>query len=209
MSLSKNELVYLMAYADGEVDADEMPEVEALLSKSEEARLVMAQQLALREWVVRDADARATQGRADAIADAVMAGVEKMGGASVISIERARAKKELNRQRVKEFSALGAIAAAVALFFLWPSQEAPPLAEGTVPVPSVAPEPSAAPPEPEAPSNAPVGPSVAAVAMAESEVPGIDVQAVESQQPFSIFYVPSATGANAHASSVVVWIGEE
>jgi len=207
MSLSKNELVYLMAYADGEVDADEIPEVEALLAKSEEARLVLAQQVALREWVVRDAERRATDGNADSIADAVMAGVGKMGGAAVISIERARVKKELNLQRVKEFSALGAIAAAVALFFLWPSQETQPLAEETVTVPSVAPEPSAPPVEP---SNAPVGPSVAAVAMAESEVPGIDVQAVESpQHPFSIFYVPSATGANAHASSVVVWIGEE
>ena len=40
-TLSKNELVYLMAYADGEVDADEIPEVEALIAKSEEAQQIM------------------------------------------------------------------------------------------------------------------------------------------------------------------------
>lgn len=208
MSLSKNELVYLMAYADGEVDADEMPEVEALIAKSEEARQIMAQQAALRDWVIREGEQRATEGRADRIADAVMAGVEEMGGAKVISLERGRAHRELNRQRVKEFGALFAIAAAVALFVFWPAQESGPVAELEKPaIPSA----SAVEPSQAEPSASPVAQgSEEAVATAEGEVPAIDVQAVESpEHQFSIFYVPAATGANAHASSVVVWIGEE
>jgi hypothetical protein len=208
MSLSKNELVYLMAYADGEVDADEMPEVEALIAKSEEARQIMAQQAALRDWVIREGEQRATEGRADRIADAVMAGVEEMGGAKVISLEQGRAKRELNRQRVKEFGALFAVAAAVALFVFWPAQESGPVAE--LEKPAIIPSASAVEPSAE-PSAPPVAPgSEEVVATAEGEVPAIDVQAVESpEHQFSIFYVPAATGANAHASSVVVWIGEE
>jgi hypothetical protein len=206
-TLSKNELVYLMAYADGEVDADEIPEVEALIAKSEEAQQIMVQQAALREWVVRQGEQRATEARADRIADAVMAGVEELGGAKVISLERGRAKRELNRQRTKEFGALAAIAAAVALFWFWPSQQEAPVAqvqkEAQPVVPAVT-----APSVSESASAEPTAPE--AVANAEGEVPGIDIQAVESpQHQFSIFYVPAATGTNAHASSVVVWIGEE
>ena len=212
MSLSKNELVYLMAYADGEVDEDEMPEVEALIAKSEEAQHLMVQQSALRDWVIRDGERRATEGRADLIADAVMAGVEGLGGAKVIAIERGRAKRELNQQRMKEFGALAAIAAAVALFVLWPSEENAPVAEREVPaVPSVTPaSPGTA--GSAAPNEEPLGgPSEAlAIAEGEGEVSPIDIQAVESpEHQFSIFYVPAATGTNAHASSVVVWIGEE
>jgi len=212
MSLSKNELVYLMAYADGEVDADEMPEVEALIAKSEEAQHIMVQQEALRDWVVRDGEQRATEGRANLIADAVMAGIDGMGGAKVIAIERGRAKRELNQQRLKEFGALAAIAAAVALFALWPSPENAPVAERVAepetsasPVSPLPTPPASAPPNEETP-----GAPSEALAASEGEVPAIDIQAVESpEHQFSIFYVPAATGTNAHASSVVVWIGEE
>ena len=210
MRLSKNELVYLMAYADGEVDEDEMPEVEALIAKSEEAQHIMVQQAALRDWVLRDGDRRATEGRADLIADAVMAGVQGLGGAKVIAIERGRAKRELNQQRLKEFGALAAIAAAVALFALWPSQESGPVAENTA-VPSATPASSGTAPSGSAsPSEENPPPEALAMAEGEGEVSPIDIQAVESpEHQFSIFYVPAATGANAHASSVVVWIGEE
>jgi hypothetical protein len=207
VSLTKNELLYLMAYTDGEVDEDELPEVEALIAKSEEAQRILVQQGALRDWVVRDGERRASEGRADRIADAVMASVEELGGANVIALERGRAKRELNRQRVKEFGALAAIAAAIALFVFWPSPpEGPVAATGKDTV-----APTHEPVAPAPPSAAPQPPSSAeAVASAAGEIPAIDIQAVESpQHPFSIFYVPAATGESAHASSVVVWIGEE
>jgi anti-sigma factor RsiW len=121
MSLTKNELLYLMAYADGEVDDDELPEVEALIAKSDEAKQVLEQQAALRQWALDAGEASATQARADGIADAVMSKIEALGGASVITLERERAKRSLNRQRTKEFGALAAVAAVVSLFYLWPS----------------------------------------------------------------------------------------
>jgi anti-sigma factor RsiW len=208
VSLSKNELIYLMAYADGEVDADEMPEVEALIAKSEEAQHVMAQQAALRDWVVGDGERRATEGQADRIADAVMAQIEELGGAKVIALERGRAQRELNRQRTKEFGALAAIAAAVALFWFWPSSESAPIAKKEPIAPSASSAAHPDTPPAETAAAAPLG--SAEVLATDGELPGIDIQAVESPaHQFSIFYVPAATGANAHASSVVVWIGEE
>ncbi len=208
MSLSKNELLYLMAYVDGEVDDDELPEVLALIEKSEEARQIVAQEVALADWVRADADAHATAGRADGIAESVMKRIDAEGGAKIITLERQRAKRELDRQRVKEFGALAAVAAAIALFYLWPSTPDR-VAQGPNPdaVQSAAPVAPAPPSAAPAPSAAP---EPSAVAANEGEIPAIDVQAVESpQHQFSIFYVPAGTGANPHASSVVVWIGEE
>jgi hypothetical protein len=213
MSLSKNELLYLMAYADGEVDDDELPEVEALIANSDEARRILEQQAALRQWVVDAGDKSATRGRAQGIADVVMATIDEQGGAKLITLERERAKRALNQQRIKEFGALLAVAAAVLLFFLWPSapEQGPVVAQETTKAaagPSASAQPAATPSAPAEPAAAQDTPS--AVASAEGEVPSIDVQAVESpEHQFSIFYVPGATGANASASSVVVWIGEE
>jgi len=218
MSLSKNELLYLMAYADGEVDDDELPEVEALIAKSEEARRVLAQQSALRQWALDAAESSAKRGRADGIADAVMTEIENLGGAKVITLERERAKRVLNQQRTKEFGALAAVAAVVALFYFWPSNEAPvPVADQsakTIAQPPGSAKPQTPPTSPGAAGVTGQNPEPPAVAVAEpAEEPSIDVQAVESpQHPFSIFYVPgvAATGAaGASASSVVVWIGEE
>jgi hypothetical protein len=212
MKLSKNELLYLMAYDDGEVDDDEIPEVEALIDKSDEAKAVRAQQAALSRWVKDAAEAAATKAGADDIASKVLAQIDELGGAKVIEIERTRAKRELNEQRVKEFGAIAAIAAAVALFYLWPADE-PKVADNKPPAASTA---AAAPATstqvvPATPAPSPNDQSPEAVAAAETEsAPGIDVQAVESpQHPFSIFYVPGATGNEPSASSVVVWIGEE
>jgi anti-sigma factor RsiW len=208
VSLSKNELLYLMAYADGEVDDDELPEVEALIAKSDEAKQVLGQQDALRQWVFEAGEKSATRGRADRIADAVLASIEEQGGAKLITLERERAKRALNQQRVKEFSALFAVAAAAALFFLWPS---PGDVQGPVATAPSSPKVNAPVAAPEPPVATPTAQDMpAAVASAETEEPSIDVQAVESpEHQFSIFYVPGATGTNASASSVVVWIGEE
>jgi hypothetical protein len=215
VSLTKNELLYLMAYADGEVDDDEIPEVEALIAKSEEAKAVMRQQEALRQWTLDAAEGVADKGRASKIADRVMDEIEELGGAKVITLERERARRALNQQRVKEFGALAAVAAVVALFFFWPSgapDKPAAVADRGAKIPnsSTASAPAATLPHP------PASDSAAAVAAgmeaAEPEPPGVDIEAVESpQHQFSIFYVPgapNAAGASAQASSVVVWIGE-
>jgi anti-sigma factor RsiW len=209
MSLTHNELIYLMAYVDGQVDADELPEVEALLARSEEAQQIVAQHRATGDWIRQATDEQASAAGADKIADKVLLHIEQLGGGKVIGIERERARVALNRQRVKEFSALGAIAAIAAAIWLVPMRLSPvALVAGTPaePVKSAAshtpPSPSAAAPEPSAAVAAASEPS-------ESDPVGVDVQSVESpSHPFSIFYMPAASGANAQASSVVVWIAE-
>src|SRR5208282_3223519 len=102
------------------------------------------------------------------------------------------------------FAILGAVVAIVALVYAWPRNRAP---MGAI----------AAPQAPASPNGSSVliprttasgEPPAAEIAAAEPEGQGVDVQAVESpNHPVSIFYVPAA-GANSHASSVVVWIGE-
>jgi negative regulator of sigma E activity len=213
MSLSETELIYLMAYVDGQVDDDELPEVTALLARSEEARQIVAQHGALGDWIRESNDARAAAAGADRIAAQVLSEIDKLGGGKVIEIERDRAKVAKNRQRVKEFGALFAIAAIAAAFLLMPTTPTTPVAMA----PS-AKAPTKATPRPVesavvaavAPSGSAEAPIAASTAGTEQEDdPGMDVQSVDSpDHPFSIFYVPAATGLNAHSSSVVVWITE-
>lgn len=208
MSLSETELIYLMAFVDGQVDDDELPEVTALLERSEEARQIVAQHAALGDWVRESSDARAAAAGADRIAAHVLGEIDKLGGGEVIHLERERAKAALNRQRVKEFSALAAFAAVAAAFWLMPTRAPGPVAS----LPSAT-------SSPRSPRGAVTGVAVASTApsssgaatalAADPENAGVDVQSVESPgYPFSIFYVPAATGLNPHSSSVVVWIAE-
>jgi len=223
MSLTENELIYLMAYVDHQVDDDELPEVHDLLERSEEARLIVAQHAALGDWVRTSNDLRAAEAGADRIASHVMTEIESLGGAKVIEIERERGRVALNRQRVKEFGTLFAIAAVVLAFWAMPTKK--PDVVAVAPSTRPAGPPSASPhlPSPTGPSNS-AGSAVAAApsdsasddsngaALAIASDPedtDVDVQSVDSEsRPFSIFYVPAASGLNAHSSSVVVWIGE-
>jgi hypothetical protein len=215
VSLSKDELFDLMAYADGEVDPSKVAQVESLIAKSEVARRVLEQQGALRQWVLDTQGTSPAKGGADGIADAVMAKIREPAGASITTLDRARARGRpggaLPRQYILWVGPLAAVAASVALFYFWSGGPSSPrgrvaIQEGKT---SAAPPSNAPAATPAPPAEVPGAPS--AVASAEPlEEPGIDVQAVESpQHQFSIFYVPGGTGANAHASSVVVWIGEE
>jgi negative regulator of sigma E activity len=219
VSLSETELIYLMAYVDGQVDDDELPEVTALLARSEEARQIVAQHAALGDWVRQSADRAAAAAGADRIAGKVAAEIDKLGGGKVIGLERERAKAALNRQRVKEFGALGAVAAMAAAFLLLPSTGPAPVAKATATATSHASPrvgPSASPPassvalakEPDAHE----GIVASAAEDPNGDAPAIDIQSVESpSHPFSIFYmpaVPSAAGLKAQSSSVVVWITE-
>ncbi len=212
MSLSENELIYLMAHVDGQVDPDELAEVAALLERSEEARQIVAQHAALGDWVRQTTEAHAAEAGADRIAGRVLAEIEQLGGGKVIEIERERGRVALNRQRVKEFSALGVVAAIAAAFLLMPTREPAPVA-----VRETAPRASASRVSPATSGSAEVAstdvvPSTDPLALVtEPEVDGgegVEVQSVDSPSPFSLFYVPATTGLNAHSSTVVVWIDE-
>jgi hypothetical protein len=223
MSLTENELIYLMAYVDHQVDDDELPEVHDLLERSEEARLIVAQHAALGDWVRTSNDLRAAEAGADRIASHVMTEIESLGGAKVIEIERERGRVALNRQRVKEFGTLFAIAAVVLAFWAMPTKK--PDVVAVAPSTRPAGPPSASPPLPSPPGPSNSAGSAVAAAPSDSasddskgatlaiasdpEDTDVDVQSVDSEsRPFSIFYVPAASGLNAHSSSVVVWIGE-
>jgi anti-sigma factor RsiW len=198
MSLSPDELEYLMAYVDGQFDDDETPEAEALLAKNEEARRLVENVMAVGDWVREASDAKATT--ADGIADAVMEEAQALGGAKVILLEREKARRALNRQRFKEFSALAAVAAAVALFYAWPQGGVQPEMVAQVP-----PEMRAKPTPPVAPAPPPSAPPEEPAFASTDE--GVVVDSVESAHQVSIFYLPGV--ANANASSVVVWIGDD
>lgn len=204
-----------MVYVDGEVEDDEMSGVLALLAKSDEARRIVEQHSAVGEWVRVSAQQHAVAGRADDIASAVMSEVVELGLPRVAALDPRRTRSR--RERAMVVVVLCATAAAVALYAWRPQvgrrseqlsrrngaptepaavERAPAAAGGSVEsAPPVASHESAA---------------LAQIAAAEPEGQGTDVQAVESpHHPVSIFYMPAATGANGHASSVVVWIGEE
>ena len=199
MSLTTDELVYLMAYADGQVDPSDAVEVEALMARNEEARQVVASLGALGSWVRADGDDRAAAAKAGDIVDAVMKEAEGLGGASVILLEKERARRALNRQRVREFGALAAVAAAIVLVRAWPSHGATeqPIARLASTAPTASTH-AKLPPTPAAADSSP--------ALAVGSVDGVDVENVESPHNVSVFYLPVA---NKNAASVVVWIGEE
>ena len=200
MSLSRDELEYLSAYVDGQIDDEDAPEVDEVLAKSEDARRFIEDVSALGDWVRREADDKAAAAKADAIVIDVLAEAEKLGGAKIIQLERERARRALNRQRVKEFGALVACAACLALLWGWPREAAPPMAVATGPKPVVpAPPPSGAP--------SPAATSSDEEVLFAGKEPGVEVDSVESPHQVSVFYLPGV--ANANASSVVVWIGDD
>jgi hypothetical protein len=217
VSLSKTDLLELMAYRDGEIDDNKVPEVEALVARSEPAKRILEQGDALRPWAARTREATAAGSRG--IANAVMARIEELEGAAVPGLGPGRAKVGLGLRRILHapksgafgigFGTLAAVAAAVGLFYLWPlggasDQKAPLAARATRDRENGS---FSASPAPVAPSSATTSTPIAVAAAAPPEEPGIDIDAIESpEHQFSIFYVP---GATAHASSVVVWIGEE
>jgi hypothetical protein len=215
VSLTQNELIYVMAYVDGQVDDDEMPEVLEMLEKNEDARMLAAELGAVGDWVRSSSDERAIRGKADGIVELVMEEAEQLGGGKVITLERERARRALNRQRVKEFGAILAVAAVFA--FLWSRPNAPMPGEQGMMVAAHDPNlvsPGAS-PMPRPPENAPPpSPSGAAptregaetgTALAVGSEEGVDIESVESPHQVSVFYLPLT---NKNAASVVVWIGE-
>jgi hypothetical protein len=222
VSLSKDELLELMAYGDGEIDGSKLAEIEALVAKSDLAKRVLARQGALRPWAARTRDVtiRGSEGIAQAVM-ARMARIEELGGATVLRVPGERVRRGLHLPRAVRalgvvpriatgFVAIAAVAASVGLAYFWlrgaPGHQAPVAAQDRK---ILGPSPTL--PVPAAPPPARMTDTPLAVASAElPEESGIDIQAIESpEHQFSIFYVPGATGANAYASSVVVWIGEE
>lgn len=209
MSLSREQVLRLMAYADGELEDGERASVESLLAASAEARCVVAamEGSAIGEWVVRSQDERAARGGADGIADAVIA---KIQAPAAVDIAAARRRQEERQRASRRTGAIAvgflALAAGVALYV------ASNRSGGSV-VPSM---PVAAnPPATSALSTAATAaqPAIApSAALPENAVaresPPVEIES--DSDDVSVYYVPTSPGAaaNVNATSVVIWFDD-
>jgi len=122
MTLSREAMLELMAYADGELDADAHARVEALIASNDEARGVVDSMQTLGDAVrsVRDAYAP-TSAIADSIAADVMAKIEAAqpaaGGGELRELVSLAERRAAMRTRVTMAgAAIVALAAGVLLF---------------------------------------------------------------------------------------------
>ncbi|AKU98071.1 hypothetical protein AKJ09_04735 [Labilithrix luteola] len=186
MTLSSDNMLKLMAYADGELAGDDLTEVEKLLATDADAVRFVNDIANLGDFVQEGHATRAGGAIASFdIADAVMAKIAaepkaapavKAEPAAVTSLAAERAKRSRRTQIAGGVAA--ALALAAALFLVARPQETP-----------MAPAPVAV--NASEPSNAPVEVDVTA-----TDTPG---------QSVSVFYLPAA---NEVTTSVVVWVDE-
>ena len=202
MSLSREAMLELMAYADGELDAEAHARVEELLRTSEEARGVLDAMGTLGEVVREGVEARAGESAvADGIADGVMEAIAREtnvadGGAGENVVPLAEARRARGGMATAAIAVLAL--AAGALFLVRGKAPAPVASEVPLePTPSAIAVPSAT--EPEAP---------APVAQAQAEETGVDLEEAHStRNKVNVFFVPSPSSPSA-AASVVVWIDD-
>jgi anti-sigma factor RsiW len=194
VTLSKDVMLELMAYADGELEPAEMARVERLIAADADAKRLVESMGALGRVLVEmhePSHAAATLG----LVDDIMARVEKEGAPrksmrppKVVDI------RDLREARVKVAAAIVAVVALAAGIVLTTRKanedSSSQVAKGpatTSPLPRQAPVPA-------------TGPDTQVAAA------GVDVEQVDTNHDVQVFYLPSSVGANA--SSVVVWIDD-
>jgi hypothetical protein len=213
MSLSRETMTELMAFADGELDGEARVRMEKLAAESPEARrLVDAMRSpALGGWLAAGLDERTVA--ADGIADAVMAKIDaarkEAGIEGVVRLSAARPRRSsITRGQVAAMTGFLALAATIFLYMRNDREGndlAAPIASAVVPTAIV---PSAEPP-----------PVAATTAMAQAATPpqgqGVEVDEIDSPaHGVTVFEIP-ASGMAAAASggppppSVVIMIDDE
>ncbi|MDP9001644.1 MAG: hypothetical protein M3O46_16215 [Myxococcota bacterium] len=207
MSLSREKMLELMAFADGELDGEAKARVETLLAANHDARRVVD---SLRGTVVRGWLADALEQRihlADGIADAVMARIDESAVAAVsdplpvIGLVARRSSGRLGQSSRLTVAAalLGsslAVAAAVAISARSGERIQEPAPVASVQLPRV---------ERGGPSQAPM---VIADPEGASSARGVQVEEIDSTQRVSIFEISAMANAS-EPSSVVVWIDDD
>jgi len=203
VSLYAEELMKLMALADGELDADERAEAEALVATNAEARRAFETMRgpaahAIGDWVATSALERANA--AETIAGAVMARIAE--APKVASLDAARARRDARLKASAMLVAAASIAAGA--FFYLGGQQSQPLAPAPV---ASAPTQTAT-----APVTVPM-PSPSALASADpapQQDEGPEVTIESSDENITIFHVPGTVGANVNTpGSVIVWIDDK
>lgn len=197
MSLSSENMMKLMAYADGELEGAELEEAQKLLASDPDSVRFVEQIAGLGDVVARgyDEGAGKTVARFD-VADAVMASVGPAAKQNnVSSLDAAREKAaEKGREKRGNGAKIGAgIAAALALaasLFLFAqhrTDEAPMAGNDT-------------------PAVQGVQPGTVPAAVSSTGGSGVTVSTVNSPgNAVSVFYLPTA---NELSTSVVVWVDE-
>jgi hypothetical protein len=214
VSLSRETLLDLMGFADGELEGEARDRAEKLVASSEEARRVVE---AMRDgtlgaWLGEVTQDRAIAAGADGIAEAVMAkvaavhpGVVRVAPSPLpppVPIGDLSARRAFRGWGAVRGGLALAIAAGVAALYVRMQPTRP---EGHSPVAQVGP--SAA--LPEAPSLTPT-----ALAQGGPAVHGVEVDEIDSpSHGISVFEIPMGAAAAAaspgHAASVVIWIEDE
>ena len=198
MSLSSENMMKLMAYADGELDGADLEEAHKLLATDVDASRFVEQIAGLGQLVSLGYEARSakTVAKFD-IADAVMAlsspapaqeTKQEKKPAAVSSLAAAREKRGNGLKIGAGIAAALALAASIFVFAQHRTEETPmakaPIVSPPVPVPY---------PNTGLASNSGAG-------------NGVEVSTVESAgNSVSVFYLPSA---NELTTSVVVWVDE-
>lgn len=181
--LNEQQVLDVMAYADGELDGEEEGRVKALLDGSAQARELLASFGAIGEGV-RSAT---TPSAAFDVADAVMARVVPN------ELDRVRLRRVARTRMTVVGASLLAVAAAVVLY-VSQNNEAPTAKDEPTTAPSVLPVP--------APSETAPG------ALALATAHGVQIDSVDTATQVSVFYVPSSEGTSENGQSVVVWIDD-
>jgi anti-sigma factor RsiW len=185
VTLPRDTMLKLMAYADGELEGAEQVEVEALLASDPDAARFVEDVAGLGDFVkVGHEDRDGAAIAAFDVADAVMAKAEAeapRGRGKVVSLVDARERRRPPTRVIGAVVAVLALAASI--FLLARPSETPMGASSGGPVAIATPTPQ--------PADA---------------VPPIQVTAVESAgHSVSVFYLPSA---NEVSTSVVIWVDE-
>ena len=193
MSLSSENMMKLMAYADGELDGDELDEAHKLLASDADAARFVQQIAGLGDILERGHEDRSGKTVASFdVADAVMALVKnetksdaKPAVKVVVSLAAARAKKNNGIKIAGGIAAVLALAASIFVFAQHRTDETP-MANGPSAVAVLSPEPAAT--------------------TSTGTGTGVDVSTVNSPgNSVSVFYLPTA---NEMSTSVVVWVDE-
>jgi negative regulator of sigma E activity len=194
-TISAETMLELMAYADGELDGDDLARIESLIATDPDAERVVSTMHTLGDCVRVTEGERRVPKIVDRIADDVMAKIEaEKARRTVVPLQP-------RPIRLRNAIVAGSISAAIAMAAGWAMFVRPP---DDAPAATVA---VIAPVAPKAvPTAAPVTPTT-------PDGTGVDLNQVESPAgQVSVFYVPAiAAGgiADENVSSVVLWLGDD
>ena len=194
MSLSREHMMQVMSYVDGELEGDALDKAETLLASNDEASQLAIELRNLGECVRIVHTDRKLDKNPDDIADDVMNELERRL-APVGSLAERRRNAALTAMIT------GAMAIAAGWFLFVRGQSSGNLNAQANPTPTVT--------LPAMPSQTAATLTPEQLAAQAPAAEGVDVESVESpSHEVSVFYVPAMASASSNASSVVVWIQE-